>query len=60
VICRYDSLLAQLILAISLFWFLAAPAMEQSDKPVSTNGFILPPGFTITEVAGPDLANDIY
>lgn len=28
--------------------------------PIASNGFKLPPGFSITQVAGADLANDIY
>lgn len=40
--------------------FLAITALAQPGHSVSESGFILPPGFTITEVAGPELANDIY
>lgn len=49
--------MTQISLAIAVLFLLAVPITEQ---PSSTSNFVLPPGFTITEVAGPELANDIY
>lgn len=46
--------------AIILFSF--AALLHAGDGPVRSSepGFLLPPGFVIHQVAGPELANDIY
>ncbi|MFT3882286.1 MAG: PQQ-dependent sugar dehydrogenase [Gemmatales bacterium] len=48
------------IVGISLCCISAFILAGDQSEPFSEPGFILPPGFTIQQVAGPELANDIY
>ncbi len=47
-------------LCCGLLLSLVATPPLSSTAPVTSNGFKLPAGFSITQVAGADLANDIY
>jgi putative heme-binding domain-containing protein len=47
-------------LCCGLLLTLVAIPQPSSTVPVTSNSFKLPPGFSITQVAGADLANDIY
>ena len=47
-------------ISLSIALCLVVSVNGQTSKDVAARGFILPPGFSIAEVAGPELANDIY